>query len=234
MRVAGGFGGTHGQRGRAVHRAGHDAGAREHFTRHRLTVDVAQVERGGSGQQLAIYRHGFTGQHNQHIAGGDGFHRNGVIVGSRSVGRPAGGGRRQSGDLAEAVAPVVGAAVAAVAGVDTSDAHAGPSQDVRCLGRGRHQRGQAAFGLGLGVFLDGFAGRDHQHHGPARPVFLHGDRGGDRHDSQQIHTDPAMPQIVDHAAHGVDDRVRHHDDDNPLAHAGIAQYRNIRRSPRAP
>ncbi len=53
------------------------------------------------------------------------------------------------------------------------------------------------------------------------PVFLHGDRGGDRHDSQQIHTDPAMPQIVNHAAHGVDDRVRHHDDDNPLATPGL-------------
>lgn len=35
------LGGTHGQCSRAVHRPGHHTGAGEHFTRHRLTVDIA-------------------------------------------------------------------------------------------------------------------------------------------------------------------------------------------------
>ena len=98
-----------------------------------------------------------------------------------------------------------------------------------------HQCGQTVFGLGLGVLLDGFTGRDHQHHRPARPVFVDGHSRENRDHGQQIDADLPVPQIVDHAAHGVGHDDQHQCDNQPLAEARIAEYRNRHRiAPRTP
>ena len=113
--------------------------------------------------------------------------------------------------------------------------HARQVDDVRGLRRGLHQRGQAALGLGLSVFLNGLAGRDHQRHRPTCPVFGDGHGGEDRDHGQHIDSNLPMTQIVNHAAHSVNHDNQHQCDNQPLAEARIAEYRNRHRiAPRTP
>ena len=103
------------------------------------------------------------------------------------------------------------------------------------LRRGFHKRGQTALGLGLGVFLNGLAGRDHQRHRPTCPVFGDGHGGEDRDHGQHIDSNLPMTQIVNHAAHSVNHDNQHQCDNQPLAETRIAEYRNRHRiAPRTP
>ena len=221
LRIGGHLGGTHGQCSRAVHRAGHHAGAGEHFTRHRLTVDIAQVERGRAGQQLAVNRHSFARQHHEYVAQ---LH----LLDRHRVEAVRGGGSRCQAHTPEAIGRI------ALIGSKPTP-HARQVDDVRGLRRGLHQRGQAALGLGLSVFLNGLAGRDHQRHRPTCPVFGDGHGGEDRDHGQHIDSNLPMTQIVNHAAHSVNHDNQHQCDNQPLAEARIAKYRNRHRiAPRTP
>ena len=215
------MGGTHGQCGRAVHRAGHHAGAGEHFTRHRLAIDIAQVERGRAGQQLAVHRHGFARQHHKYVAQ---LH----LLDRHRVEAVRGGGSRRQAHTPEAIGRI-----AFIGSKPTP--HTRQVDDVRGLRRGFHKRGQTALGLGLSVFLNGLAGRDHQRHRPTCPVFGDGHGGEDRDHGQHIDSDLPVAQIVNHAAHSVNHDNQHQCDNQPLAEARIAKYRNRHRiAPRTP
>ena len=221
LRIGGHLGGTHGQCSRAVHRPGHHTGAGEHFTRHRLTVDIAQVERGRAGQQLAVNRHSFARQHHEYVAQ---LH----LLDRHRVEAVRGGGSRCRAHAPEAIGRI------ALIGSKPTP-HARQVDDVRGLRRGLHQRGQTALGLGLSVFLNGLAGRDHQRHRPTCPVFGDGHGGEDRDHGQHIDSNLPMTQIVNHAAHSVNHNNQHQCDNQPLAETRIAEYRNRHRiAPRTP
>lgn len=68
---------AHRQRGRSVDRTRQHARARIHFARHRLAVDIAQIQRGDARQQFAVDRHRFARQHEDHVAKLDLVDRNG-------------------------------------------------------------------------------------------------------------------------------------------------------------
>ncbi len=170
--------GTHGQRGRAIDCARHHASARIHFTRHRLAVDVAQVQRGHTRQQLAVDRHCFARQNQNHVAephliDGDRFEAlSSRIIRLRSifcvrfwrfghiimlptvlVVRFC---RIGHSDGTESVGCHVGRMLAARR--MHMPAHSRQHYHVRGSGRRVNQRSQVAFGLRLCEFLDRLAG----------------------------------------------------------------------------
>ena len=247
--IGGHLGGAHSQCSGAIHRTGHHSGACEHLARHRLAVDVAQVERGRAGKQFAINRHGFAWQHHKHIAQLHLLDRHSVEAVRGGLSRPAplslaprassprrrylvplsegscrrsrlrGGRRRNRAYTPEAIGRIV-----LISGSPTP--HARQVDDVRSLRCCLHQCGQTVLGLGLRVFLNGLAGRNHQHDRPACPVLADGNGGKNRHYGQQIDADLSVAQIVNHATHCVNHNDCHQRDYQPLTYTRITQHRH--------
>ena len=244
--------GTHRQRGRSVDRTRQHARARIHFARHRLAVDIAQIQRGDARQQFAVDRHRFARQHEDHVAKLDLVDRNGfemlagrvVRLGTRFVrftrnGHISSGtantGITSPGNLAEPTLRHVRRMLATGRMHMTAHARQGHHMSgPRCC---INQRGQVAFRLRLCEFLNRLAGGNHQHHGPRSPVFLHRHRRRDRNNRKQIHTDVTVPQIVNHADHSHHNRVHDQRDHDPLPDTRIERsesQRDARSLPRTP
>ena len=241
--------GTHRQRGRSVDRTRQHARARIHFARHRLAVDIAQIQRGDARQQFAVDRHRFARQHEDHVAKLDLVDRNGFeMLAGRVVRLGLGGGlirfrsvrHIHTGDLAKAVRRHVALSITGSTvgpGSRRTCTHARQRHHVRGPRCRINQRRQVAFRLRLCEFLNRLAGGNHQHHGPRSPVFLHRHRRRDRNNRKQIHTDVTVPQIVNHADHSHHNRVHDQRDHDPLPDTRIERsesQRDARSLPRTP